>query len=128
MPEIPIFRYLDVCLVLATAPFVLAAGMPLVGYLLGAAAWLSTRLGAAALQARALRVGDPRSRAGLQVGVMLGRVWIIALAVLLARYAGGRDDGIMAAALVLAAFTVYFALALVYRDATGLHRKPRPSS
>ena len=36
MPEIPVFRYLDVCLVLATAPFVIAAGMPLLGYLIGA--------------------------------------------------------------------------------------------
>lgn len=127
MPDIPVFRYLDVFLVLASAPFVIAAGMPLVGYLLGAAAWLGTRLAAAALQTRALRVGDPRSRAGLQVGVMLGRVWIVALAVLAARYIGGRDDGIMAAVIVLAAFTVYFALAIVYHDATGLHRKPRPS-
>ncbi len=128
MSEMPLLRYLDVCLVLATAPFVIAAGMPLVGYLLGAAAWLLTRLGAAALQMRALRLGDPRTRAGLQVGVMLGRVWIIALAVLAARYIGGRDDGIMAAVLVLAAFTVYFALAFVYRDPTGLHRSARTSS
>jgi hypothetical protein len=127
VPELPVFRYLDVCLVLATAPFVIAAGMPLLGYLIGAAAWLLTRLGAAALHARALRLGDPRARAGLQVGVMLGRVWIVALAILLARYAGGKDDGIMAAALVLAAFTVYFALAVVYRDPTGLHRKASPS-
>src|ERR1700684_628458 len=112
MPEIPIFRYLDVCLVLATAPFVIAAGMPLLGYLVGAAAWLLTRLGAAALQARALRLGEPRTRGDVQVGVRLGRVGIIAPAIMLARYAGGKDDGIMAAALVLAAFTVYFVLAL----------------
>jgi hypothetical protein len=123
----PIFRYLDVCLVLATAPFVVAAEMPLLGYLAGAGAWLLTRLAAAALQARAGRYRDPRTRAGMQVGVMLGRVWIIALAILLARYAGGKDDGIMAAALLLAAFTVYFVLSLVYRDVTGLHRKPSPS-
>ncbi len=123
----PVFRYLDVCLVLATAPFVLAAGMPTLGYLVGATAWLLTRLGAAALHTRALRYNDPRTRAGLQVGVMLGRVWIIALAILLARYVGGRDDGIMAAVLVLAAFTVYLALSIVYRDASGLHRKPSPS-
>jgi hypothetical protein len=123
----PLFRYLDVCLVLATAPFVIAAGMPLEGYLLGAAAWLLTRVAAAALHTRALSHGDPRTRAALQVGVMLGRVWIVALAILLARYAGSKDDGIMAAALLLAAFTVYFALSLVYRDPTGLHRKPSPS-
>ena len=35
-------RYLDVCLVLATAPFVLIAGLPLLGYLVAAAAWIVT--------------------------------------------------------------------------------------
>ena len=30
-------RYLDVCLVLATAPFVLIAGLPLLGYLVARA-------------------------------------------------------------------------------------------
>ncbi len=60
---------------------------------------------------RALRVGDPKLRAGLQVGSMMGRIWIVALAVILvARFAGGKDDGIMAAALLLAAFTVYFVI------------------
>jgi hypothetical protein len=110
-----ILRYIDVCLVLLTAPFVLAAGMPLTGYLIGAVAWLGTRLGAEALQARAQRARDVRIRSGLMVGVMMGRVWIVALAVILARYAGSKDDGIMAAALVLAAFTVYFMLTLVTR-------------
>ncbi len=121
-----VLRYLDVCLVLVTAPFVLAAGMPMLGYAVGAAAWLLTRVGAAALQAQAARSNDPRIRAGLQVGIMLGRVWIIALAVLLARYAGGRDDGIMAAALVLSAFTVYLALTIVYRGGQ-LSGRPSPS-
>jgi hypothetical protein len=109
-------RYLDVCLVLATAPFVLAGGLPLTGYLIGAAAWLLTRLAAAFLQAQARRAGDVKVRAGLQVAGMMGRVWLVALAVILARTAGGRDDGIMAAALVLAAFTVYFAMSFVTRD------------
>jgi hypothetical protein len=122
-----ILRYLDVVLVLLTAPFVLAAGMPMLGYLVGAAAWLLTRLGAAALHAQALRQRDPKVRAGLLVGVMLGRVWIVALAVVLARYLGGRDDGIMAAALALGAFTVYLALSVVYRD-DPLARTPSPPS
>jgi hypothetical protein len=110
-----LMRYLDVCLVLLTAPFVVVAGMPLLGYLVGTAAWLLTRVGAAAVHTHALRSGDPRVSAGLHVGAMLGRVWIVALAVVLARYAGGKDDGIMAAALVLGAFTVYFSLTLAYR-------------
>ena len=119
-----LLRYLDVMVVLATAPFVVAAGMPTVGYLVGAAAWVLTRLAAPRCTRGPARSGDPRARAGLQVGVMLGRVWIVALAILLARYAGGKDDGIMAAVLVLAAFTVYFALSVVYRDAMASAASP----
>jgi len=118
-------RYLDVFLVLATAPFVVAAGMPLLGYVIGALAWLATRVAVAAMQARSLRSRDPRVRAGLQVGTMMARVWIVALAVVLARYAGGKGDGIMAAALVLAAFTVYFVLNVVTR---GGQPQGRPST
>lgn len=109
-------RYLDVCLVLATAPFVLAGGLPLTGYLIAAAAWILTRLGAAFLQAQARRSGDMKIKAGLQLAGMMGRVWLVALAVILARVVGGKGDGIMAAALMLAAFTVYFAMSFVTRD------------
>jgi hypothetical protein len=67
------------------------------------------------MQERAMRAPDPKLKAGLQVGGMMGRLWLIALAVIVARYAGGKDDGIMAAALVLAAFTVYFVMSFVTR-------------
>lgn len=110
-----ILRYLDVCLVLATAPFVLIAGLPLFGYLVGTCAWLLTRVGMLWMQTQAVRADDPKLKAGLQVGGMMGRLWIIALAVILARYVGGKDDGIMAAVLVLAAFTVYFVMSFVTR-------------
>jgi hypothetical protein len=124
-------RYLDVCLVLATGPFVLIGGLPLFGYLVGAFAWLLTRAGTAYVHERARRVGDPKLRAGLQVGGMMGRVWIAALAVVLARAAGGKADGIMAAALLLAAFTVYFVMSFVTREGpiqTGSTPPGRPST
>jgi hypothetical protein len=112
-------RYLDVCLVLATAPFVLAGGMPTLGYAVGAAAWLITRAGGALLNGRAMHSSDPRVRAGLQIAAMMSRVWLVVLAVILARSLGSRDDGVMAAALVLAAFTVYFAISFVTRPSGG---------
>jgi hypothetical protein len=111
-------RYLDVCLVLATAPFVLIGGLPLLGYLIGALAWILTRTGAAWLQSQAGRTGDPKLKAGLMIAGLMGRVWLVALAIILARVAGGKDDGIMAAALVLAAFTVYFVMSFVTRGDT----------
>jgi hypothetical protein len=119
-----LLRYLDVCLVLATAPFVPIAGLPLLGYLLAAVAWLLTRLGTTFVQQRALRVGDPKLRAGLQVGSMMGRIWVVALVIIVARYAGGKSDGIMAAALLLAAFTVYFVMS--FFTGNPLRSGPRP--
>jgi len=121
-----VLRYLDVCLVLATAPFVVLAGLPLFGYLVAAVAWLLTRLGTSFVQERALRVGDPKLRAGLQVGGMMARIWIVALAILLARFVGGKDDGIMAAALMLAAFTVYFVMSFFTRN--PLQPRTRPGA
>ena len=116
-----VLRYLDVCLVLATAPIVLVGGMPTLGYLVGAAAWLLTRAATALAHDRARRVSDPRLRAGLQVGAMMARIWLIALAVILARYLGGKSDGIMAAALVLAAFTVYFVMSFLTGEVHAEH-------
>jgi hypothetical protein len=108
-------RYLDICLVLATAPFVLAAGLPTLGYLVGAGIWLLTRLATDFVHGRALQATDPRVKAGLHVGAMLGRVWIVALGVIAARYAGGIADGITAAVVVLAAFTVYLLITIALR-------------
>jgi peptidoglycan biosynthesis protein MviN/MurJ (putative lipid II flippase) len=107
-------RFVDVGLVIATAPFVALAGLPGLGYGLGAGAWILTRFGAEWLERRA--AGDPRQRVGYQVAGMMGRVWIVVCAVVAAKVAGGRDDGVMAAVLVLAAFTVYFATSLLVRQ------------
>src|SRR6185312_4014947 len=114
-PDVVLLRYLDVCLVLATAPFVLIAGLPLFGYLVAAVAWVLTRLGTVFVQERALRVGS-----------MMGRIWIVVLAILLARFVGGKDDGIMAAALLLAAFTVYFVMSFFTRNPLAGPRTPKP--
>jgi hypothetical protein len=111
-----LLRYLDVCLVLATAPFVPLAGLPLLGYLIAAVTWLLTRLSTTYLQERALTIGDPKLRAGIQVGSMMGRLWIVALAIIVARFAGSKADGIMAAAVMLAAFTVYFVMSFFTRN------------
>jgi hypothetical protein len=111
-----LLRYLDVCLVAATAPLVLLGGMPTLGYLVAAFAWLLTRAGTALVHERARRTSDPKVKAALHVAAMMGRVWLVAGAVLLARFAGSKDDGIMAAALVLAAFTVYFVMSFATRE------------
>jgi hypothetical protein len=107
-------KFLDVGLVVVTAPFVALAGLPGLGYAFGALAWLLSRAGAIWLERRA--GDDPRARVGYQVAGMMARVWIVVCAVVAARLAGGRDDGVMAAVLVLAAFTVYLAMSMLVRQ------------
>jgi hypothetical protein len=105
-------RYFDLGLVVAVAPIIALAGLPGIGYAFGAAAWVLSRLGADWLDRRA-DANDVRQRVGYHVAGMMARVWIVVCAVVAARFAGGRDDGVMAAVLVLAAFTVYFAMSLL---------------
>jgi hypothetical protein len=107
-------RFLDLGLVVVTAPFVAIAGQPMLGYALGAVAWILSRLGVLWLDSRA--GSDVGQRVGYHVAGMMGRVWIVVCAVVAARVAGGRDDGVMAAILVLAAFTVYFAMSMLVRQ------------
>jgi hypothetical protein len=111
-----LLRYLDVCLVLATGPFVLVGGLPALGYVIGAFAWLLTRAGAELAHTRARRARDARVKAGLHVAGMMGRIWLVALAILIARFAVGKDDAIMCAVLELAAFTIYFLMSFVIRE------------
>jgi hypothetical protein len=57
---------------------------------------------------------------------MMGRVFAIVAAVLVARFAGNTDDGIMAASVVLAAFTVQLLVTLALRG--GHMPEPRGTS
>ena len=108
-------RYLDVVLVVASAPFVLLAGMPRLGYAIGGGGWIVIRFASELVKRRAWNADNLRSRAALYLTAILGRVWLIALAVLAARFAGHNSDGITAAVVVLAAFTVELAISVVLR-------------
>jgi len=108
-------RFLDIAIVLFAAPIVLAAGLPALGYAFGAVGWILARLGGEVLERKA-KGADPRTGVGLHVAGIMGRAWVVALAVVGARFAGGKDDGVMAAALCLVAFTVYFAMSIIVRQ------------
>ena len=108
-------RYLDIVLVVASAPFVLLAGMPRLGYGIGAGGWIVIRFASELVKRRAWSARDTRSRAALHLTAILGRVWLIALAVLAARFGGSNADGITAAVVVLAAFTVELVISVALR-------------
>ena len=108
-------RYLDISVVIAAAPFVVLATLPVAGYAIGAVAWIATRVVLEFAQRRASASSDPGRQTALLLGSMMGRVFAIVAAVLIARYAGNTDDGIAAAAVVLVAFTVQLLVTITHR-------------
>jgi hypothetical protein len=104
-------KYVDL-VVLATALAVfLLGGLPMLGYAVGAGAWLLQR----GVQALAVRRADAELAAGNRQRAMatiavstLGRVGLMATAVLLAGLAE-REAGLASALLVLVLFTVSIA-------------------
>ena len=113
-----LLRYLDVVLVVAALPFVAFAGLPLLGYAVGAVAWILQRIAGAVLERRAARSQDMRLQVGLSFGGSLARAWMVGGAIIAVGLAGEREDGLTAAILVAVAFTVYFAMTLIVH-ATG---------
>ena len=108
-------RWLDVGLLVVSVPVLLLAGLPQLCVLVGAGAWILNRVVGAALEAKARRSNDMKTQTGLLLASTLGRAWLAGLTILAAGLAGEREDGLTAAILVLAAFTVYFVLSLILR-------------
>jgi hypothetical protein len=104
------FRYGDLALLVLALPAFLIAGWPLLGYAVAAAAWLAQRgiqLLAARRVRRSIASGDRRAAFGIMGATTLGRVWLIALAVLIVGLVE-REAGLAAALLSAALFTLYF--------------------
>jgi hypothetical protein len=105
-------RYADLALLALALPVFVLAGFPLLGYAVGGGAWLLARAIGAAADRRAARVlagGDRRAALGTVAAAMLGRIWLVALAVLLVGLLADREDGLAAAVLAAGLITAYLA-------------------
>jgi hypothetical protein len=109
-------RFLDVGLIILALPFVVVAGLPVLGYVVGAGAWILQRVAGELVERRARAADDPRTEIGLTVASIIARAWVVGLAIVAVGTAGSRDDGAMAAATVLAAFSIYFAMNVLLRS------------
>ena len=76
------------------------------------------------LERRARGNDDLRTALGINVAGMIGRAWLVGLTILAVGLAGDREDGVMAAVLVLAAFTVYFSMTLLLRSLERSSTRP----
>ena len=119
-------RYADLLLLAAALPIFIVASLPMRGYAVAAGAWLvqhAILTAADRASAAALASGDRRRALGIVGAATLGRVWLVALAILLVGVLGEREDGLAAAVLCLALVTVHLACLafskLFYPDTSG---------
>jgi hypothetical protein len=104
-------KYVDLIALAAALAIFLLGGFPLLGYAVAAAVWLLQR-GIQVLAQRRMKqelaAGNRQKAMGFVAGSTLGRVWLMATAVLLVGIAE-RESGLAAAILLLALFTISFA-------------------
>ena len=100
--------YLDVILVLLVAIPALALGAPALGYTVGATAWILQRAVSVVVDRRLEHVTELRRRLGLGVASSMIRVWLLAVTIIVVGVAAERSDGLTAALVIFAAFSVYF--------------------
>jgi hypothetical protein len=107
-------RYLDLVLLAVALPIFLIAGLPMLGYAAGGAAWLVQRGLQVYLNRKALAADDPRTTVGIAAGSMIGRAWLVALTIFAAGLVD-EDAGLAAAVLVIVLFTAYFTVSMIMR-------------
>jgi hypothetical protein len=113
--SLPVVEYLDIVLVILAAPILILIGVSGLGYGVGAGAWLALRAAGLAVGRAAGATTDARRQISLRMGYMLGRLFLLALAVILARRDGGLDAGLAALVVVVAAFTIQLATSALSR-------------
>jgi hypothetical protein len=112
---VTLLSYLDVALIVVAAPIMLLIGVPAGGYGIGAGAWIVLRAVGVAVSRFADATQEQRAEIGLRLGYMMGRLFALALAIVLARRALGKDDGLAALAVIVFAYTVQLGTSAVTR-------------
>jgi hypothetical protein len=118
-----VLRYLDIVVLVLALPLFLLTGLPMLGYSVAAAAWLVQRGIQGLANSKARGSEDPRTVVGLLAGSMIGRGWLVAGSIFAVGLAGAREDGLAAAVLCIALFTIYFTTQIIVRP----FDEPRPS-
>lgn len=104
-----VLRYFDVLLVLMAAPIMLLIGVSPAGYVIGGAAWLALRAVGVAVDRYAAELDLTRSTA-VRMVYMMGRLFALAIVVILVRQSDGKGAGLACLAVIVLAFTISLAV------------------
>jgi hypothetical protein len=103
-------KYLDVAVVVVGAIIALLLGAPALGVVVGGGGWILQRAVQIVDRRFTARIREPRKQVGIHVTESFGRIWLLAAAIIVAGVAGGRRDGLAAAILIFAAYSVGFGI------------------
>jgi len=107
-----IARNIDVAVLAVALPVWIVAGLPILGWVATTAAWLAARALQAVAERRALAKGSRRAALGARAMSLIGRLYFVSAAVLVAGLID-KDAGVSAGVLAVIVFTVYFVTLLV---------------
>jgi hypothetical protein len=110
-----LLRYLDVVLLALAAPIMVLIGVSASGYGIAAGAWIALRGVGIAVDRATATQGIATRQVSLKLAYMLGRLFALALTVVLVRNAAGRDAGLTALVVIVFAFTVALATSAITR-------------
>lgn len=114
-PPANVLAYLDVVVVAVATPIMLLIGVPAVGYLVALGAWIVLRGAGVGVERVAAGLADPRQAVTLRLAYLLGRLFALAIAVILVRNASGRDAGLTTLLVIVFAFTLQLILSFLSR-------------
>jgi len=109
-----VLKNLDIVLLVCALPIFIGADLPILGWIGGSAAYVGQRVIGELLNKSASMAEDMSGVLGVMVGGTIARGFLVALSI----FGVGmidNDAGASAGFLFLAAFTVYFTMALVLR-------------
>jgi hypothetical protein len=112
-------RNLDLVAVPVGVAVALLLGAPGFGLVVGAGAWLLQRAAAVIDRRLIVKAAQPGSRLGLNFIDGFARIWLLAGAIVIAGAVGSRRDGLAAALLIMAAYSLAFAVRLARGRAGG---------
>jgi hypothetical protein len=103
-------RNIDLLVLLAALPVFILVGAPLIAWFVAGGAWIAGRIGmelAARRRRTALAASNRNAALGVTAMAVMGRVWLLALAILLVGLLYDREAGLAAAVLALALVTAH---------------------
>ena len=109
-----LLRYFDVVLLVAAAPIMLLIGVSAVGYGAAAGVWIMLRV-VGELVERVAQGAPANQQISIRLGYLLGRLFALAITVIVVRNASGQDAGLTALLVIVFAYTVSLFLSFANR-------------